>query len=454
MSTGKLEVAERDLHAKYGTVVRVAPNEVSASEASAIPKIYRTQQPLPKTDFYPTYRPVGISKRPDLFTVTDEAEHASHRRIVNPVYTMTSILKNENAMDECLTLLVKRLGEYANRQEGMDLGHWLEMYAYDIVGVVFFGKSFGFVEKGVDHLNYIEAVWTSLPFLGVAAVAPTYIRSFIMAAAALNPRTLKAARAVGGITKAALEQTARRRKDSEEENFQRNDLLSQLFRIERERGEKLDFTHREIALESWVGIIAGADSSSGALRAILYHLMKYPGHLAKVLAEIDEADAAGLLSTPVKQSEAMSLRYTCASIKEAMRVFPPWQIHMPRHVPVEGLDLSGRYIAKGYRVGVNPAIVHFDKEVFGSDANDFRPERWLESPERSFAMDKAIIGFGAGSRTCIGKNLALVEIHKTIPEVLRHYTFKMSHDRPWKTHNSGFAMQYDVTVNVKRRFPS
>ena len=51
-------------------VVRVAPNEVSASEASAIPKVYPTQKPLAKSDFYPTYRPIGISPRPDTFTNT------------------------------------------------------------------------------------------------------------------------------------------------------------------------------------------------------------------------------------------------------------------------------------------------------------------------------------------------------------------------------------------------
>jgi cytochrome P450 len=153
--------------------------------------------------------------------------------------------------------------------------------------------------------------------------------------------------------------------------------------------------------------IAGSDSTSIAMRAVLYNLMNHPGILAKVLAEIDSADQAHRLSSPIKQAEAMSLVYTCACIKEAMRVFPPWQIHMPRHTPPEGLELSGNYIAGGYRVGVNPALVHFNKEVFGLDADEYRPERWLESQERSFAMDKAILGFGAGSRTCIGKNVSL-----------------------------------------------
>ena len=126
---GKLEVAERHLHARYGPIVRIAHDEISTSEVSAIPKIYPTQQPLPKTDFYPTYRPIGISHRPDTFTVTDEVEHANHRRIVNPVYKMGSILKNESAMDECLNWLIKRLGEHADRREVMDIGHWLEMYS-------------------------------------------------------------------------------------------------------------------------------------------------------------------------------------------------------------------------------------------------------------------------------------------------------------------------------------
>ena len=143
------------------------------------------------------------------------------------------------------------------------------------------------------------------------------------------------------------------------------------------------------------------------MRAVFYNLMKHPDKSAKVHEEIDVANAAGLLSSPVKLSEAVELKYTCAAIKEALRVFPSWQITMPRHAPPEGIELSGQYIPKGYRVGINPLIVHFDKQVFGPDADEFKPERWLESQQRSFAMDKAILGFGAGTRTCLGKNVSI-----------------------------------------------
>ena len=197
--------------------------------------------------------------------------------------------------------------------------------------------------------------------------------------------------------------------------------------------------------------IAGSDSTSIAIRCILYNLMKHPGHHAKVLAEISEADAAGKLSSPVKQAEGAALPYTCAAVKEALRVFPPWQIHMPRMAPVQGIELSGKYIPGGYRVGVNPALCQFDQSVFGPDADEFRPERWLDSQEKNIAMEKAILHFGAGSRTCIGRNIAWTEMHKTIPELLRCFEFSMSHDRPWKTINSAFIMQQDITVHVKRR---
>lgn len=253
MHNGHLEDAVRQLHTKYGPVIRVAPNEVTAAEASSIPKIYPTQHPLPKSDFYPTYRPVGISKRPDTFTNTDEADHTRHRKIVNPVYTMTSVMKNESAIDDCLNWFIKRVGEYADSGKVMDLGHWIEMYTYDVVGVVFFGKPFGMLEKGYDHMNYIENVWNGLPLLGLAAAAPSYMRAFIMFGSFLIPAKFRAVMAVNRITAAALEQTEQRRKDTEEENLQRNDLMSQLFRIVRNKKDD-NFTHKEVALEAWVGM--------------------------------------------------------------------------------------------------------------------------------------------------------------------------------------------------------
>lgn len=50
-----------------------------------------------------------------------------------------------------------------------------------------------------------------------------------------------------------------------------------------------------------------------------------------------------------------------------------------------------------------------------------------------------------------GVQLALTQIYKMTAEVLRHFTFEMAHDRPWKTHNASFNVQTDVICRLERR---
>jgi cytochrome P450 len=139
--------------------------------------------------------------------------------------------------------------------------------------------------------------------------------------------------------------------------------------------------------------------------------MKNPDKLAKAHAEIDAAFAAGNLSSPVKYSETTTkLPFVCASIKEAMRMHPSVGFNMQRHAPEEGIELAGKFIPKGYRIGLNPAVVQYDKDVYGQDADEFRPERWLVSDDEWRAMDKHMLIFGAGTRTCIGKNVSFLVV--------------------------------------------
>jgi len=139
--------------------------------------------------------------------------------------------------------------------------------------------------------------------------------------------------------------------------------------------------------------------------------MKHPKAMAKAQTEIDTADAAGFLSQPIKYLETTSrLPFICACIKEAMRLSPSVSLSMQRLAPEEGIELAGKVIPKGYRIGINPAVLHHDKATFGEDADEFRPERWLASEENSKVMERTMLIFGAGTRTCIGKNVS--QIHK------------------------------------------
>ncbi|KAF2023029.1 cytochrome P450 [Setomelanomma holmii] len=438
---GDMHAVQRELHDRYGPIIRIAPNEVTTIELSAIPRIYRNQQPLKKTDFYSVWGGGNISKQLDTFTQTDEKAHSGYRRIVTPVYTLSNVLKSEDYINK-----------HADLKIPIDLGVWLQMYAFDVIGEIFFGSMFGFLEKGEDHGEFIASLDALMPVLCITAIGPTYLRPLIMSSAIVSPTALRAVKALEGIRQAALAAGGKRKRDIEDGVAHRNDMLQQLFDIVREKGEKVNFSSDEATLEAYVAMFAGSDTTAVAFRAVFYHLMKNPAALATAHNEIDMAYAAGSLSSPIKYAETTTkLPYICAVIKEAMRMHPSVGLSMQRHAPQEGLDLAGKFIPKGYRVGINPAAIHYDKSIFGPDADEFRPERWLVSDDKWKALERGMLIFGAGTRTCIGKNISLVELHTLVPELLRHFDLEMAHDRPWTTQNRWFHKQIDLVVKVARR---
>jgi cytochrome P450 len=139
------------------------------------------------------------------------------------------------------------------------------------------------------------------------------------------------------------------------------------------------------------------------MRSVFYHLMRNPDIHAELLKEIDEATSSGTLSSTPNYREASSLPFLCATIKEAMRLHPSVGLTMPRITPVGGLEISGTQIPADYSIGMNAAIVGRNEDIYGPDAHEFQPKRWLG--ENSAAMDKHNLIFGAGTRTCIGKNV-------------------------------------------------
>lgn len=167
-------------------------------------------------------------------------------------------------------------------------------------------------------------------------------------------------------------------------------------------------------------VFAGSDTTSISLSAIYFNIISRPEVLAKLRAELDTAFEKGELSDPPKFSETHALSYFQAVIKESLRLHPATGFPMWREVPAGGATLAGTYFPEGTNVGVNSWVQHLDRDIFGADALEFRAERWMDSPKEQLkAMNEVYMPFGLGSRTCIGKNISLLEISKLIPHLVR-----------------------------------
>ncbi|KAF4630214.1 hypothetical protein G7Y89_g7929 [Cudoniella acicularis] len=451
---GDMEHTQRALHKKHGFLVRIAPNEVICSDPEAIKVIYSTKTVFQKTDFYDAWIPPN-NGYPGHFPTRDEKAHSERRRIVNNVYSMTSVLQSEKSIDSCTQLFCGTMSEFSEKEKVVDLSLWVNFYAFDVVGELFYGKMFGVMKERKDISNIMKVLEFILPTFTVGGVLPSYLaKLYIFSSFLFSPSARGALGAATKIQVATETAVGTRMKEIEESKDDKRDMLRKLVEINVDRGEKINFTLGDIVVESQTAVFAGADTTAAAINSILYHLMRNPTAYKKLTVEIDAAVTAGTLSIPVAYSEAIKLPYLKGCVNEGMRLHPSVGFAMQRVVPTGGAIISGFYFPEGYHVGINPAVVQYDKEVFGPDAENYNPERWIEPPEGCdlARMDKTMIQFGAGSRTCIGKNISLSEIYKLVPQLVRLFHIRLADpSKEWKTHNYWFNKQTDIQIYIEER---
>ncbi|CEN61002.1 hypothetical protein ASPCAL07672 [Aspergillus calidoustus] len=447
---GRAHRTQAELHKKYGPIIRIAPNEVAISDPASIKEIYSINSGFTKTDFYTPWR-ASFARFPDHFTSTDEELHGQRRKIVNNIYSMSSIVKSEPLIDTCTELFMTRMGVFSKQRQLVDLATWVQWYAFDVIGELYFSSMFGFMAQCSDVHDYIGSLDTLLPVLCAASVMPTYVRAPFLASGLLLGSVRKALKALGSIEDAAASCVRERLQSEGKPDGAREDILGKLLGIHDSKGDQHNFNLTDVQTEVFSGLFAGSDTTAAALSSIIYHLMANPHAYAKLRDEIDEASAAGKLSYPrIKYAEATQLPYLIACCKEGMRMHPSVGLTLPRIVPSGGCQIAGHWFPGGLRVGINASVVHLDETIFGEDADEYNPDRWFR--EDAVNMDRYMFQFGGGSRTCIGKNISLCEIHKLVPELLRSYDLEMaSPEKGFRTMNHWFNKPLPLYVHIRKR---
>lgn len=149
------------LHRKYGPAVRIAPNELSLVDANALKLLYHHGTKTLKTDWYSVWQAPNAG--PALFNVQDKKLHSFLRKRVSAAYSMSSMLRYEEYMQECLDLMMKKFKKHAQAGNIVDMARWTNHLAFDIIGTLGYGAPLGMLETETDVMalqdNIHQGFW-------------------------------------------------------------------------------------------------------------------------------------------------------------------------------------------------------------------------------------------------------------------------------------------------------
>ncbi|KAJ7726265.1 cytochrome P450 [Mycena maculata] len=371
-------------------------------------------------------------------------EHKRQRKILNPAFGVAQIRElteifNQKSI-QLRDIWTRQIAEESNPAR-IDVFSWLRRMTLDAIGAAGFNYQFNAMDpKG--RPNELNEVFTKLlhspqsqrqAALRFARASIPILRIFPLP----GKKTVHGARRkmfdIG--SKLLSDSKAALKAGGGEKTATGRDLLSIMVtaNMSTEIPEHQRLTDADVVAQIPTFLVAGHETTSTATAWALHALSINRSVQMKLREE--------LLSVPTENptmDELNSLPYLESVVRESMRVHAPaaFTIRMAMdddvlplnrsYVDRHGRVYTGIRIRKGTMIRIPIGDVHRDKEIWGEDAAEFRPERWDDIPKAAGSIPGVwanLMTFLAGPHNCIGFRFSIVEMKALLFTLIRAFEF-------------------------------
>ena len=426
MITSQLESVK-----KYGKIFRMqlpGLTVVSVSDPADVAKVLRAESKYPKRVSIPVLEYYRDKRQqiPGVF-FADGPEWYKYRSVLSKrMLRPKEVADYASGFNEIVTDFIHRLRTVREpvgsekENEVCDLDNELFKWSFESVAEVLFDKRFGCLEPEVNKeaQTFITAVGEFLYNLMGVGFLPTWFYKIYE-----TQQLKKFLSSLDTMYEYAELFIQRRLHDLEEQ--QKNKSRDSSGPSESDKAGFFEFLlssgklTKDDLLATVIDVLfAGVDTTSNTMQWVLYMMAKNPDKQDILRHEVLSVLGDTTLATPTTLAR---MPYLKAWVRETLRLYP--FISIPRE-PTEDLILSG-YLIPGGTAQVSFLLFGLgrDEEVF-ENAEAFKPERWLR--KKDFVLTEAAeafssIPFGFGTRMCLGRRIAELELHLLLARIVQQF---------------------------------
>ncbi|MCJ1244131.1 hypothetical protein MMC30_001329 [Trapelia coarctata] len=415
------------MHDEYGPIVRINPDELHIKDPDMY-TIIHASNPTSRDKWPPAANMLVLL----AFGTIDHNLHRERRAANNSLFSNRGVLTAEPLIWSQVQKLCEAIHSNVAPNNVVELYTLSVSFAFETVTRYLLGKDLDLLndqENAREWAGMIKSVTANTPLIkqfpwimALSAKIPLPVIGV------LNPVLARMLVYGQNIKNDAAAYMADRNRLSES-TMTKNEVhpLTVYDAIQNSSLPPHDKTVERMTQEITTLITAGGDTTARMIKNAVFHLLANPEVLARLREEIIQV-MPEIHSTPSVKT-LKELPWLTAIIKETLRISAVLTSRLPLVLPND-LQYKDWVIPAKTPISDTIRDVLLDPNIF-AEPQQFKPERWLESAEKTAFLTRYFVPFSKGTRMCPGMQFAYAEMYTTIPAIFRRFDLEL-YETTWE----------------------